>query len=281
MDNSTVKSGVYCIRNTVNGKVYVGSAVNLRKRKNEHFSTLVAGTHFNRFLLSAYRKYGHSAFEFVILELVPDKSNLTTVEQRFMDELRAHSEDFGYNLRPKAASNLGMKMSAETVLAMATRRRGTKQSPETIAKRMATFKETGFLERLRVARFGTKQSPELVTKRMAAMIASGGRERSRLALLGRKQSAATIQKRTGHYAGRKLSESWCKNISKGKTGGKRPDVAKWAPEKFSMFNRDQVMAIRADRVSGLSYRKLAKKHQCNVSTAHLIVNGGGAFYSQI
>ncbi len=41
-------SGIYAIRNVLNGKVYVGSAVNLKKRQIQHWADLVAGRHFNR-----------------------------------------------------------------------------------------------------------------------------------------------------------------------------------------------------------------------------------------
>lgn len=39
------KSGIYQIRNLVNGKVYVGSAVNLQHRRREHRSDLRNGNH--------------------------------------------------------------------------------------------------------------------------------------------------------------------------------------------------------------------------------------------
>ena len=35
-----MKSGIYKIRNLVNGKIYVGSAVDFDKRKREHFNLL-------------------------------------------------------------------------------------------------------------------------------------------------------------------------------------------------------------------------------------------------
>ena len=31
-----MRSGIYCIQNKVNGKVYIGSAVNLDKRRDNH-----------------------------------------------------------------------------------------------------------------------------------------------------------------------------------------------------------------------------------------------------
>jgi excinuclease UvrABC nuclease subunit len=40
-----VSVGVYCIKNKVNGKVYVGSSVNIRRRKTQHFVNLKRGIH--------------------------------------------------------------------------------------------------------------------------------------------------------------------------------------------------------------------------------------------
>ena len=63
------KSGIYQIRNLVNGKVYVGSAVNLQHRRREHRSDLRNGNHHSIKLQRAYNKYGESSFAFEILEI--------------------------------------------------------------------------------------------------------------------------------------------------------------------------------------------------------------------
>ena len=41
-------SGIYIIRNTESGKVYIGSAVNVRVRLRGHRSGLVSGIHPNK-----------------------------------------------------------------------------------------------------------------------------------------------------------------------------------------------------------------------------------------
>ena len=38
-----IKSGVYQIRNLINNKVYVGSAVDINRRKREHYTQLSKG----------------------------------------------------------------------------------------------------------------------------------------------------------------------------------------------------------------------------------------------
>ena len=57
-------SGIYEIVNTVTGKRYVGSAVNLEKRELSHFSGLRRGDHRKAHFQHSFDKYGESAFEF-------------------------------------------------------------------------------------------------------------------------------------------------------------------------------------------------------------------------
>ena len=78
------KSGIYQIRNLVNGKVYVGSAVNLQHRRREHRSDLRNGTHHSIKLQRAYNKYGESSFAFEILEYVEDRNQLIEREQYYI-----------------------------------------------------------------------------------------------------------------------------------------------------------------------------------------------------
>ena len=58
------KSGIYRIRNLTNNKFYIGSAVNLNKRKNQHFHYLRNNKHHNKPLQNSYNKYGESSFIF-------------------------------------------------------------------------------------------------------------------------------------------------------------------------------------------------------------------------
>lgn len=78
------QSGIYKLIDETNGKVYVGSAVDLARRKSQHFSSLRKGLHPNPHLQNAYTK-GHK-IEFVIVELVSE-TKLLSVEQKHLDEL--------------------------------------------------------------------------------------------------------------------------------------------------------------------------------------------------
>jgi group I intron endonuclease len=88
--------GIYKIINIINNKFYVGSAVDLKRRKTRHFSELRTGKHNNRHLQAAWTKYGERAFVFVVVEeLTPDK-DLLSAENVW---LRQHvGKDYCYNI---------------------------------------------------------------------------------------------------------------------------------------------------------------------------------------
>ena len=55
--SNTNNSGIYLIINLQNNKFYVGSAVNVRKRKNKHLQQLRKNKHDNQYLLKEFCKY--------------------------------------------------------------------------------------------------------------------------------------------------------------------------------------------------------------------------------
>ena len=95
------KSGVYQIINTVNNKRYIGSAVDLRKRENEHFAHLRRGAHHSSYLQRAYNKHGRDAFHFEVLMYTP-RDHCIIVEQAVLDAVKPE-----YNLSKRADSRLG------------------------------------------------------------------------------------------------------------------------------------------------------------------------------
>lgn len=61
------KSGVYRIRNEQNGRVYIGSSINLPRRKKEHFQLLKRNSHTNQFLQNDFNKNPNFVFEILKL----------------------------------------------------------------------------------------------------------------------------------------------------------------------------------------------------------------------
>ena len=111
--------GVYEIRNTVNGKVYIGSSVNIRERWYKHRKLLRGGKHNSAHLQSAWSKYGPHAFAFTVIEIVDSPEHLITKEQEWLDRTRCSDAEFGYNGSPTAFSCLGVKHTEESKQRMA------------------------------------------------------------------------------------------------------------------------------------------------------------------
>lgn len=97
------RPGIYQIRCTRNKKVYVGSAVNLRTRWENHLRDLKNGRHHNLHLQQAWNRYGGEAFEFEVLEHV-DIELLLGAEQRWIESTGCTNRTLGFNVRSQATS---------------------------------------------------------------------------------------------------------------------------------------------------------------------------------
>jgi group I intron endonuclease len=75
---------IYKIRNVVNGKFYVGSAVDTRTRFRQHRRLLRRGKHHCRHLQAAWNKYGEDAFKFEVVEHVSSHELLETAEDKWL-----------------------------------------------------------------------------------------------------------------------------------------------------------------------------------------------------
>lgn len=198
-------SGIYEIRNTLNGKRYIGSAVEFGNRWRVHSQSLQRGDHHSRQLQRAWRKYTPAAFQFnKILECAPE--HLLMYEQRLIDGLKPE-----YNTNPTAGSMLGFKHSEESRAKMQASRmaydfsywRGKTRSEETKAKISASRKGKG----------GGPRSPERLAKISAAL---KGR------IITDEQRAKISQALTGKTTGRgKLTNDQVRNIRRLHDEGKQ------------------------------------------------------------
>ena len=119
-----MKSGIYIIKNTLNNKVYIGSAVNIDKRFSVHKSRLNKNDHHSKHLQNSWNKYGSYNFTFQILEIVSDKNRLIEVEQSWIDIFKSYESNNGYNICKIAGSVLGNKHSDESKLKMSEKKIG-------------------------------------------------------------------------------------------------------------------------------------------------------------
>ena len=129
-----MNTGIYEIKNILNNKRYIGSAVNLTSRFYMHKYDLKKGKHKNRHLQNAWDKYGADNFKFSPI-LYCDKENLLFYEQRAIDVYKA-TEDGVYNICPIAGNSLGVKRSEETRKKISIANKGyrhTKEAKEKIS----------------------------------------------------------------------------------------------------------------------------------------------------
>ena len=98
------EAGIFCVRNTVTGRILLGSSLNLDGPLNGHRFMLSIGTHRNEALQADWNKYGPEAFTFEILEKVRMSEDplfnvndeLTLLEEIWIEKLQPFSGN-GYN----------------------------------------------------------------------------------------------------------------------------------------------------------------------------------------
>lgn len=109
---SKIENVIYKISITDSDKIYIGSAVDFKRRKSRHICLLESHIHPNKHLQNSYIKHGGiSSFSMEILERV-SRENLLEKEQFYINQYLF--KDL-FNLCPLAKSNLGRKCSEETI----------------------------------------------------------------------------------------------------------------------------------------------------------------------
>ena len=83
--HQATESGIYRIKNKVNGAVYIGQAVNIRMRVSHHRSLLKQGKHTNKLLQDDWQLFGEEAFCVKVIKRVA-KQNLTKHERNVLQQ---------------------------------------------------------------------------------------------------------------------------------------------------------------------------------------------------
>lgn len=123
------EAGIYQILNRLNGRRYIGSALNLHRRWRRHRTDLRNGEHHNSHLQRAWNLYGRRVFVFGVLEHVADPECLVEREQYYMDALNPE-----YNVAPTAGNWLGCSHTLESRRKMSENHMGIAVSEETKRK---------------------------------------------------------------------------------------------------------------------------------------------------
>jgi group I intron endonuclease len=93
---------IYSITNTITGKLYIGSAYEVKARWACHLSTLRNNKHHSPHLQRSWNIHGESAFVFDLVETGLDEAILVVREQYWMDYYQSYDPSKGYNVNPIA-----------------------------------------------------------------------------------------------------------------------------------------------------------------------------------
>lgn len=220
-----MKSGIYYIQNIDNGKLYIGSAVNIEKRWREHKHHLYKRNHVNAHLQAAWDKDGEDIFIFGILEIVSDKYALLDREQYWIDKFKVIDNKYGYNKAPVAGSTLGMKQSDETKEKL--RKVGFQKgfTPWNKGKKMeGEYKENHLKASAKRKGVPSTRKEFKHTEASKKKISEAGR--------GRKCSEETKKKKSIIMTGKKLGEDHRKNCIKA-----------WEKRKLKKQEEDKLCAL--------------------------------------
>lgn len=230
-------SCVYAIRNTLNDKRYVGSTTNTVRRRRDHLLRLKNGSHGNPHVRAASLRYGPDAFVFEVLEAVDDISALLEREQYWIDKFCATDPKRGYNLRPNASNNGGIRHDLITRAKIGATLSAYLQRPEVKAKMSAI-------------RAGTRRSETTREKLRRAL------EKARAALhsdpdwMARVSETKRRRRLEGLYTASDLQRKAAAEIGR-RNAGSAHGAAK--------LNERQVLDIRASFATGTSIRELASR----------------------
>lgn len=134
-----MNSGIYQITCLVNLKIYIGSTVSFERRFKTHKTTLKNNKHKNPHLQSSFNKYGESNFIYEVVEYC-EEENLKAIEQIWMDKTECYIREKGFNNCKLSDRPTGYKHTEASKKIMSDKKKGTKQSLETIAKRVEASK---------------------------------------------------------------------------------------------------------------------------------------------
>lgn len=157
-------SGIYCAIHRASLIIYVGSAINLWKRFNEHLSASKRGSKnlFHR----ALREFGPDAFDFEVLEKCP-KEQLLERERFWIVFFNAASAMDGFNTRDNPVATYDHRPSKATLERMSIAKAGFSPSFEVKSKGGKTHK-------------GKPKSPEQIEKMRQANLGRKASDKARL-----------------------------------------------------------------------------------------------------
>lgn len=194
--------GIYMIKNTVNGKVYIGQSVNIARRWAKHKRELKKNNyHEKQHLQDSWNKYGESNFEFKIIEeCQPNATILNERETYWIGFYDSSNKEKGYNKALSGGTTLGIKFSDEIREKMSKSRLGMAFSEE-------HRKKIGEANRKRV--ISEQMRRKIAEANRRRVYTASMRENARSAKLNFKQVSEIREKYDNNeYTYEKLAESY-------------------------------------------------------------------------
>lgn len=274
-EKSILKSGIYSITNAVNGKVYIGSAVNTKERLRCHWRMLSRNIHDNTHIQNSWNKYGSEKFLFEVITRCP-KEYLVKLEQFFIDAYRKKlGWDNLFNLAPKANSQLGVKFSQESKEKCRKASTGRTPSKETKAKISVANKLYVWTDEHRAKISATSKGRTLsLETREKISKASKGRthtEETKAKISAKKRGCVISKEQREHLSkintGKKMSEETKAKIAEGNRRTKGTDEYR-AKMSDTMKNHPDRLAINAKCSAALKGHPTSEQTRKKISESN-------------
>lgn len=241
-----IKSGIYEIKNLDTGKIYIGSAKNIKSRWYNHRLELNSNNHKNTHLQNAWNLYGENKFKFSKLEEVAIISDLISREQYWMDKYNCCNSNVGYNLCKIAGSRLGTRHTNESK------------------------------EKIRLSHLGKFVSEETRVKISKSLVGKQVSEETRAKLsrakIGKKASEATKEKLRNSRLGKKLPQ--CGRVKSEKLKNKL------SSERRALTD-SQCLDLLVKHKNGVRVMDLSKEFSIAQSTIYKILSGKKRAYKDL
>jgi len=187
--------GIYTISNNIDGKMYIGKAVNIHTRMSQHRLYLKKNKHSNEHLQRAWNKYGESAFKFELL-VKCEEEHLYSEEHYWCNMLNVHNDKYGYNIQPTCPYGLSRASNQTRQKMSMSQRKRPPLSEESKKKISEANKGPKSEEYKQICRERYK------------------RDKGGLSYTGRKHSPETLKKLRQSHLGYKHTEQQKAKISK-------------------------------------------------------------------
>ena len=151
-------TGIYSITNKINGKKYIGSALNVIRRWDKHRCDLKKNKHHSHHLQRSYDKHGIDNFEFEIL-FTCLRTDLLRLEQYCINNYQPE-----YNNAKIAGNCLGVKHTKDSSDKKRIANIGRIFSEESLAKMKIAAKKRGISEETKHKMNLAKKGRQMLSK---------------------------------------------------------------------------------------------------------------------